>query len=502
MKRNGIRELAGWLAAVAIGIAVTAQVSSTARGDLVLRDGDSLVVALLSRSVTEGHGVDWSMSSVLFLPETAVLTLLRLALPLGIDAALLVNAVVNVVALYGALRLAAGRRMDGRAPVAWSVIAVAVFAAICTTELSGSRDALELASLLLTTTYYSATVIATVAAVGISRRAFDREAASRGLNICLASVAALSTLTNPLFAAWATVPLGLVLAIAALRTTARPRALTLLAWLAGGTALGLLGRIPFSAWIENSGAGYAQPHLWPQSAEYYVALMLERLSSPLGWLGGLVTVALLVLAVRSTVRARSRGARLVAASAWMLPLVVVIGAIALGTNAARYLQPVVFAPLLALVAASPRLRLPSVRTGGMRVALAAVTVVVVAAAGWSTVRLVGQTRTADADLACTTAWIDASGRTGAGQFWTVRLPKLHLADPAQLVQVDHQLNGYAWLVDRRDFDVAGVSFLIEDSQTQNWVLPADAVPSGVIECGRYTIYDFSPATLPLGLPHS
>src|SRR5690606_800242 len=122
-----------------------------------------------------GEGGDWAMSTVLFLPESAVFALLHLALPLGVDALLLVNAVLNTAGLYGAIRLVAGRRIEGRAPVAWSLAATAVFGVIAVTELSPSRDALELASLLLTTTYYSATIIAMVASVGLVRRALDRD---------------------------------------------------------------------------------------------------------------------------------------------------------------------------------------------------------------------------------------------------------------------------------------------------------------------------------------
>ncbi|WP_244632275.1 hypothetical protein [Microbacterium sp. Se63.02b] len=105
---------------------------------------------------------------------------------------------------------------------------------------------------------------------------------------------------------------------------------------------------------------------------------------------------------------------------------------------------------------------------------------------------------ADPDLTCVTAWVDASDRIGGGQFWTVRLPKLHLKDPARLVQVDHELNGYAWLVDRRDFDAGEVSFLVEDAQTVPWHLPVPAVPDEVVDCGRYRILDFGTVTLPLG----
>lgn len=118
--------------------------------------------------------------------------------------------------------------------------------------------------------------------------------------------------------------------------------------------------------------------------------------------------------------------------------------------------------------------------------------------GLSIPRLSDAANAPDADAACVTDWVEASARTGAGQFWTVRLPKLHLDDPSQLVQVDHQLNGYAWLVNRTDFDAETVSFLVEDAQTAAWDLPIQAIPDEVIGCGRYRILDFGETELPLG----
>jgi len=185
----------------------------------------------------------------------------------------------------------------------------------------------------------------------------------------------------------------------------------------------------------------------------------------------------------------------VGAIAWVAPVLVVVGAVALGTHAARYLQPLVFAPVLALVALPRAARMP-LRSRSLLAAAAAVLLLLGGAL--SVPRLVTATAEEDPDLACVTGWVNASGRTGAGQFWTVRLPKLHLDDPARLVQVDHELNGYAWLVDRRDFDVREVSFLVEDAQTVPWSLPVPAVPDEVVDCGRYRILDFGGTTLPIG----
>lgn len=495
MTRTWARELAGWLSAAAVSIVAASAVASSPRADVLFRDGDSLIVAMLARSVLSGQPLDWAMSSVLFLPETAMFTGIEAAVPVSANGIFAVSALVNLLALYGAIRLVAGRRREGKAPVAWSVAALAMFALLAMTDVSASRDALDLASLHLTTTYYSATVIGTVATVGIVRRAIDTDDVRVRALLGLGVVALVSTLSNPLYAVWATIPLAIVLAGAAAAPPRRGPAPILITVLLGGTAAGLLARIPLAAWITNSGIDYVHPDQWRESVIYYAGLVAERGQSLPGSAGTLLVLALVAVAIVRTVRRGEPGARLVAAMAWAAPLVVVVGSVALGTHAARYLQPLAFAPVLVLVAAPRVWGIPA----RLRRSAAALTVVLLLIVGGLSVpRLAVAADRPDGDLACVTAWVDASDRTGAGQFWTVRLPKLHLADPSRLVQVDHQLNGYAWLVNRTDFDVGEVSFLVEDSQTVPWDLPLTVDPERVIDCGRYTILDFGGQTLPLG----
>lgn len=493
-----MRETGGWLAAALIAVVAVAQIASTARAELLFRDADSLVVALLVRSVGDGEAFDWVMSSVLFLPEAivfGVLWMIGRLLSLETDTVLVVNAVVNLTALYGAIRFAAGRRRSDRSPVGWSLAAMSLFCLIALTETSASRDALELASLLTTTTYYSATVIAVVLSAGLVRRAFDHEGAVRRLPVWLGIVALLATLSNPLYLAWAGIPIGAVLLISAVYPSARGRALPMLWALVIGIVAGLLARIPLSAWIANDGTDYVQPGLWPESVGYYAQLLGERLSTPLGVAGSAIVAVLLFVCLVQSWRAEDQGSRVLAVMAWAVPLLVLVGMVAMGTHAARYLQPVVFLPVLGLVASPRTLRMPT-RAASWSVAAAGVVAILLA--GLSIPRAAVAAQHPDADLSCVDDWVSASGRTGAGQFWTVRLPKLHIADASQLVQVDHQLNAYAWLVNRTDFAVGEVSFLLEDAQSAPWSLGADVQPTDVIACGRYTIYDFDTRTLPLG----
>ncbi|MFJ4172595.1 hypothetical protein [Microbacterium sp. NPDC089696] len=499
MTRTWMRELAGWTLALAVALVTAGAVAASARAELLFRDGDSVIVALLSRSILAGDRLDWAMSSVLFLPETAVFTTLDALLPVGVDALLAVSAVVNLLGLYGAIRVAAGRAREGRAPVAWSVVALGVFGAIAMTETSASRDALDLASLQLTTTYYSATVIAVVLSIGLARRMRDGSSHRIALPLLLLGVTAASTLSNPLFAAWLAAPLLVILAVDLLRRADLRGTLSLIGALLAGTAAGFALRIPFAAWIANTGAGYAQPTMWRESLEYYGRLVGDRLQEPLGVLALLVVVALLALGVVRTFRPVDEASRLVSLVSWALPLVVMLGAIALGTHAARYLQPLVFVPMLALVAHPRALRLPA---RPRRQTAAVVAIAVLVAGGLSLPRIASAVDRPDADLTCVTDWVDASGRTGAGQFWTVRLPKLHAEDPARLVQVDHRLDGYAWLVNRTDLETREVTFLVQDSQTVAWELPLAAVPDRIVECGRWTILDFASTPLPIGPAHS
>ena len=496
------REVVGLAAAAAIAVATAAIVASTVRVDLLLRDGDSLVTTLVVESLLAAQPQDWAMSSVLFLPETAALFLLSL-LGLGVDGTLLLAGVLNLLALYGALRLAAGAAGRGRAPVAGALLAYAAFALFAVTEASSDRDALEPASLLLTTTYYSATVIAAAIAVGLARRGLD-SGRRRHLWV-LAAVAAASVLTNPLFAAWVTVPLAIVLEVVAVRARrahAPSAAAGLAAALVGGSVAGFVGRMPLAGVIANTGAGYAEPARWAESLGYYARLAADRMAEPAGVVAISAGVAVWVWCIVATVRLARlgrTGAAVVAACGWLMPLLVVVGAIALGTHAARYLQPIAFAPVLGLAVLPGLVRLPG-RTGLVWAAGAAAVALVVAAV-FGIPRLVQAASAADPDLACVVRWTDASGRTGAGQFWTIRLPKAHVSDPRSLVQVDHELRGYAWLVNRDDFAAGEVTFLVIDAQTVAFALPGgrqltDA--SAVVDCGRYTIVDFGDDPLPIG----
>jgi hypothetical protein len=344
-----------------------------------------------------------------------------------------------------------------------------------------------------------------VLTLGIARRVLDGSPRRVGLVVALGLVSALSVLSNPLFLLWATAPVVLILLVRWVRSREVP-----VLWMAGalavGAIVGYVGRIPLAPFIANDGLGYIDVTRAGQSAAYYGRLVAELASTPGGAVSLALTAVLLATSVVCSIRLRGTdrpGALVVATAGWVVPLVVVVAAVVLGTNAARYVQPVVYAPIAALVVLPdvlPRLRRPAWRIAALVTGAA----VVVASLALGVPRLVTAADRADADLSCVTSWVDASGRTGAGQYWTVRLPKAHVADPRSLVQVDDALRPYDWLVDRADAEVGSVSFLVLDDQSPPFTLPGGVTLSDAttVSCGRYTIADFGDLRLPLGSPRS
>lgn len=501
-----VREIAGVGFALALTLWVVAHLAtSSGRGTMMFVDGDSMFNALFVHSWMHGEPQDWAMSPVLFLPEAAGYGILSL---FGLDTrgTLLLAAIANFLALYGALRVAAGARSNVRVPVGAASAAFAAFCVLALWEGGGNRDSLELASLMAMTTYYSATVIAAVLTFGLVRRALDTGALRARLWAPLLLVAGLASLSNPLYIPWAAAPALVVLALVWLRDRRAARPLTIALVIVGGLVIGWVSRMAFSRAIVADSALYVRPTDWTASVSYYGTLVGDIARHPTGVLALVLGGALALLAVVLTVihaREDRVGPAFLAAVAWLAPLACLIGAVALGTHAARYLQPLAFAPILSLLCL-PERWMPWMKSSSSaaRTWVVWVAAVIAMALGTSgALRVIaiaapGQ----DESLDCVVDWVNDHDGYGAGQFWTIRAPKAYIDDPARLLQVDHRLNGYEWLVNRGDYAVGRVSFLITDSQTFPFEYPAEiaSVSPAVTECGRYTILDFGSPIVSIG----
>jgi hypothetical protein len=538
------------LCATALAALLLAHLTASPRVWLLLYDGDSVLPALIAGSVRAEQGADWALSAVAFIPESAVYLALA-ALGLSTQATLALNAVTNLLALYVALRLVAGaalrpaadaalgpavnaapRPEAGAAPPglalgrpALALTAFAVFIGFGLLESSASRETLELATLLATTTYYSAAVIGTVLGLALlvrvlapAREEARPERGARAAAVLLTVITALSVMSNPIVGLWFVAPL-LALTAGALATglASRPRVAAAALALVAGSTIGAVLRLPLGGLLTEGPGDKLRPGAFAASARYYADLLAQRWVDG-GWPVVLAVAVLLALGTTATiaaVRARRLGPALVATASWLIPLASVLGAVVLGTQSPRYLQPVLFAPVLAVLAlpvlvdtvlarnrrASARTRrMPAGRRAG-RLASAAAAVVLtalVALGGISAVTGARQLDAVDASVGCVVDWVEASARTGVGTFWTVRAPKAYLADPRRLVQVDAQLNGYAWLVNREDFVADRASFVVVSDEGGPVAVPSGLPKPERVDCGRYTILDYGRAVLEIG----
>jgi hypothetical protein len=487
-------EAAGLGAALAIALVAVAHLCLTPRAWVLFSDADSVLLPMMRASAAVGEPQRWALSSVLFLPERALYDATA-ALGLGVRASLAIDAVTNLLLLYVALRIVAALMRPGPRlhAVLGALAAFAAFAAFTFLDSSAAWDSLELPSLLATTTYYSATVLATVLAAGLGAVALTgAPRRARGAAVVLGVVTAASVLTNPLFLAWSAVPLVVVAAllVGIRRMPLRPATL-LAAALAVGSVVGFILRIPFSSVIVRDPGAYADPSSALPTLAYLVQHLVTRISTAEGLasVAAIDTVLVLdaLLAVQA-IRARRTAPAVLLTLGVVTPIVVTVGSVLLGTAAVRYLQPAWFAPLLPLVLVPlPRRVRQLLIRRSVRVALAAVLAVAAVAGAGVTAATAA---TPDPSIRCLDTWITASGRTGAGLFQTIRGPKAYLADPRLLIQVDQRLHAEPWLTDRADYSVTQVSFLVTDAASPAFATGAAGPARRTISCGRYRVLDW------------
>ncbi|MFL0359093.1 hypothetical protein [Curtobacterium flaccumfaciens] len=502
------REALGGLVALALAVIALRHVIATERVALLWYDGDSVLLPLVQRSLQAGQPFEWAMSPALFFfPELPVYLFCSLVTATP-QQALVLNGVLVLLAVYALVRAAANELMPsaGRpARIAVSAGALGLVTLLVLTESSATATSLELASLLLTTTYYYGAVLAMLGTAVLVLRAVRLGRASVPLLVVLGLVAACTTASNPLYVPWSAAPVVVTLGLLVLarRVPWRPAAL-----LAGavtvGSVVGYLVRIPLRPFVSLDPATYVQPSRAGETLRFFAALTDDRAGTAPGDLGLLLLFAGVLVTVGGTVWAwRVRTARTVLV-ATLLPLVTVVavsvGVVVAGSETPRYLQPIVTAPLLALVAVAELTRTAVRRTrvhrphrgvrAGVAVAMAAVLATGIAVAP-GTAHAVASARYPAA--ACLDRWADGRQVTGVGQFWTVRPLATYASTNVGLLQVRDTFETYPWLVDLGAYRDADPSFVVVGSHDLWTTAVEDSLgsPATITHCTGFDVYDYA-----------
>ena len=502
------REALGGLVALALSVIALRHVIATARVELLWYDGDSVLLPLVRRSMELGQPFEWAMSPALFFfPELPVYLLCSVVTATP-QQALALNGLLVLLAVYALVRAAANELMPAArrsARIAVSAVALGFVTLLVLTESSATATSLELASLLLTTTYYYGAVLAMLGTAVLVLRAVRTGRASVTVLVVLGLVAACTTASNPLYVPWSAAPVVVTLLLLALARRLPWRPVLLLAGtVTAGSVVGYLLRIPLRPFVSLDPSTYVQPSRAGETLRFFAALTDDRAGTAAGDAGLLLLFVGVLLSVGGTVwawRVRTSRTVLVAAA---LPLVTVVavsvGVVVAGSETPRYLEPIVTAPLLALVAVAELTR-TAVRTTrvhrprrGVRVVLA------VAAAGVllagvatapSTARAVSTARYDPAS--CLDRWADGRDVVGVGQFWTVRPLAAYASTNVQLLQVRDTFQTYPWLVDLGAYRDAAPTFVVIGTRDLWTTAVEDSLgtPATITHCTGFDVYDYA-----------
>ncbi|WIE76109.1 hypothetical protein [Curtobacterium sp. MCSS17_007] len=502
------REALGAAVALALSVIALGHVMATERVALLWYDGDSVLLPLVERSIRLGQPFEWAMSPALFFfPELPVYLLCSLVTATP-QQALALNGVLVLLAVYALVRAAANELMPAArrsARITVSATALGFVTAIVLTEYTATATSLELGSLLLTTTYYYGALLAMLGTAVLVLRAVRTGRASATVLVVTGLVAACTTASNPLYVPWSAAPVvvTLVLLTLARRVPWRPTA-----WMSGalvaGSVAGYLLRIPLAPFVSLDPSTYVHPEQAGRTLAFFAALTDDRAGSARGDAELLLLFAGVALAVGGTVWAwRVRTARTVLV-ATVLPLVTVVavsvGVVVAGSQTPRYLEPIVTAPLLALVAVAELVRSAVRRTRvhrprrGVRLAVAVATAVVLVAGVVTAPGTVGAVATARyAPAACLDRWADGRRVTGVGQFWTVRPLAAYASDDVELLQVRDTFETYPWLVDLGAYRDAEPTFVVIGANDLWTTAVEDSLgaPATITHCTGFDVYDYA-----------
>jgi hypothetical protein len=511
--RTVVLEALGVVLALALAVLALRHVLATERVALLWYDGDSVLLPLVARSIALGQPFEWAMSPALFFfPELPVY--LGVSVVTGTpQQALALNGVLVLVAVYAIVRAGANELMPAAARsarIAASVLAVVFLTMLVLTESSATATSLELASLLLTTTYYYGAVLAMLGTAVLVLRTVRTGRASVPVLVTLGVVTALTTASNPLSVPWSAGPVVVTLGLltVARRLPWRPAALVA-GTLTVGAVVGYLVRVPLRPFVSLDPSTYVHPERAGATAAFFAALTDDRAASASGDAGLLLMLLGVLLSAGGTVwawRARASRAVLVACALPLVTIVAVsVGVVVAGSQTPRYLEPVVAMPLLALVAVCELTRTAVRQTRLHRPARAVRTALVVGAAAVlvagvavtpGTVRTVVDARYDP--VTCLDRWVDAhrsEGRepVGVGQFWTVRPLAAYAEQDVRLLQVRDTFDVYPWLVDLGAYRQARPDYVVIGSGDV-WTTPVEdslGRPATITHCTGYDVYDYA-----------
>ena len=510
----------GLLVAATLGIAAVAILMPTPRGELLFFGADSTVMPLVAHSIQAGDPFQWRMTSTVFLIEVPVYYLICLIFPTAV-AAVVASGVLNFVLLYATVRavLAVLAPTWARGVRIATALATCVIPVVAVSlETSTTVRSAEVASMLLATSYYYPVTIAMIGCVAllahlIRSRAAAPERSLGRYSVVVTVVTTVLVASNPLYIGWVGVPLVLTLAVLAVTGRIQRSAAVLVgvAFAVGGV-LAWCVRVLLSDYLGPNVADHFGDT--GNALEYYRRMITLSAATWRGSIELVLLAALIVLSVVVAVVAWRRNSRpellFVALAGPIITGVVFVGALVAGAGAARYLQPMLFAPLMsvpvAVVLWSQRRRLPEIafarRPAGRWAAVLGSVLLVVLSAQLAR----AATNHTFAPARCLEDWLGDRQLLGAADFWVGRSFVAFGAPSIDIIQINPDGSESTWMTNAYDYRPRRIDyFLAEIGPSWNTSDPGDpprngaraieefGSPNAIVSCAEhgFMIYDYT-----------
>jgi|GEM_PF-1249422 len=508
---------------------------------MVFSSADFLTLPAVAQSLALHEPFHWVFSSQNFLfPEAPIYSLASLLTP-DFRLALILNSLINCLALYALLRWITGM-FAGNVLTARLYALLASSSVLVLSLLENRTDPGLAIFFIMSTTYYGVILMA-LASLGLNVQLLRRVKSGgtkdwqrlRWWLVGLATIALLTSVSNPLYILQFVAPLALIAGLAWLLNVLSWRTVVLLLapQLVGSlvavairqtllkslfSPLGQVGQYLHFGMIGDSLRTFSvfvskmQHGNWQQKVELkFIVLEL------------VVSLGLFALLIKLTTRARvtnrfkpllSPEVFVVSGLAGLTPLIVIAGSVATGNALTRYLVPLIIFPLLAGAAlTSLKFFERPVIIRASRLAMLAV-VVLALSAGLLSHPVANVQATANyytADERCLDQKLaDSTSKVGVAQYWRARGLQLNSRQHLVLVQTLGTLDKFTWLYNSADYHIYHPTFVVVDkvpapafdqevALSPNFAILADrtqnllGAPTAVYDCPSFYIYTYPPS---------
>lgn len=509
----------GW-PLMAILLALTAEIAhfvSSGWQQLFLYNSDSLTLPLLRQSIVHREAFHWVFSSQIFLFPEVILYALSSVLTSSIRASLIMNAYLNMAILYVLFRMVINKLSKQRA-VIQRLLSVGIIGLIII-EMYLERQPLDysIATYYLFNTYYSGVIMSGLAVVllllvQLKQMFFSTSKLRQAVPMLVVmGVAALTTLSDPLFLLQVLLPLsGTILLLLLINQLSARRAIALLGPLLAGSVIGYEARFFFRDYIGISVGSYIQYNLIPQtitgfrsafdtvlhllSGRLEICVMCLTISGSL--IGSLYLIHAATKATR-TIGYRSVSHLLVTTFGW-LSVALLVPVIILSGGQIRYLIPLAIFPLLGVVPLfehrlitdiAPRLRIVGFVAIALLVILSCGRIEQVNALLGSSVN----------GLSCLQAALHNKPANGLGDYWLARDLDVYGSNHEAVLDLNNNLSIYSWLDNLGSYEHKQFSFILVNAAPVDTmaIVPKDVrilgQPTSVTSCVNdgYYVYQYS-----------